>query len=576
MWRYPNKTWIKLSCLIYFFALNAHTMGIYGAPTVKIPNGLLEGTIMMSRLHNGIDAYQGIPYAAPPVGELRFKPPQPASAWSKKRLAVSPSPFCIQKDIFTTMKTLIGQEDCLYLNVYTPSVKKHSFTKLPVMVWFHGGGWISGGSDYYKPNYLLDRNIVLVTVNYRLGPLGFLSTEDSECPGNLGLKDQQQALRWVKENIAYFNGDPTRVTIFGESSGGASVHYHMVSPLSKGFFHRAISQSGTFYNPWTLMPPGSGKKNAETLAKHLKCSTENSKKLIECLRTKNAREITDTNHIFQILSYCPTIAFRPIIEPKHSGAFLIEDPLISVQEGRLANVPWLTGVVSQEGAMIASSVYGQKMVEELDTKFMKLAPLTLLYQERYHLADQNFVDRVTKDIRKYYFGKSIIDYSDEVRFNMINMYSDAWFTHGTYMAVRDFLAKQTSSLYFYYFSYKGNISFSSTFGDSIRDYGVSHADEIQYLFPLSLKSFGNFDHLTEDDKNMIDRLTTFWSNFAKFGNPSSRKLQWTPTESNLLKYLHIVNSEQIVMKSEFLKDRMLFWNNLENRLKSFGKNYRTL
>ncbi|XP_067207617.1 carboxylic ester hydrolase isoform X2 [Linepithema humile] len=574
MWKYRNSLFIQLCC-ICLFAFNAN-----GAPVVTISNGTLVGTIMYTRLGREINTYRSIPYAAPPVGELRFKPPQPASAWNGILQAVQDAQECTQRNVFLYMEDIIGDEDCLYLNVYTPSFtespEKSTFARYPVMFYVHGGGFLGGGSHsaFHGPRFLLDQDIILVTVNYRLGPLGFLSTEDLECPGNLGLKDQQQALRWVQENIAHFGGDPNRVTIFGNSAGGASVHYHMVSPLSEGLFHRGISQSGTFYCPWTLTPPGTAKKNAKILGSHLNCKTQDSKEFIECLRTKTAKEIIGTDHIFQQFGYCPLIPFRPVIEPKHPGAFITEDPVISVREGRLADVPWMTGITSEEGSLKVPGIYGGNLVKRLNDDFINIAPISLLFQEKYRLHDKKVTDEISSTIRKYYFGHDDIDESDKARFNAINMYSDAWFSHCAHTAVRDFIVNQTSPLYYYYFAYRGSASLSSIFGDSNKNYGVAHADELQYLFPQDFL-FKDLK-LTEDDNKMVDILTTMWYNFAKSGNPTPKitkliPLKWKPVKTNdSPEYLHI-KSKGIFVENNLLSDRMTFWDTLADRMIAIGE-----
>lgn len=177
--------------------------------------------------------------------------------------------------------------------------------KYPVMVWFHGDGWMAGhgGISLYGPEYLLEHDVILVTGNYRLGPLGFLSTEDKHCPGNFGLKDQSLILKWVRQNIENFNGDSKSVTIFGESAGGASVNYHMISPMSKGLFDRAISQSGTLMNIWSdTARPGLAKMRAIRLANLLRCPISNTsfKEIIECLRKVPAKDITDALYSFYV------------------------------------------------------------------------------------------------------------------------------------------------------------------------------------------------------------------------------------------------------------------------------------
>ena len=169
---------------------------------------------------------------------------------------------------------------------------------LPVMVWFHGGGWEcgSGISSFYGPDFLLNHDIVLVSANFRLGPLGFLSTETTDCAGNFGLKDQLEVLKWIQENIATFGGNPKSVTIFGESAGGASVTYHMLSPKSKGLFHKGIAQSGTYFNPWA-QPAHKGvpAQRAKKMAEIVGCPSDGDwPKMLECLRQKPVDDIVAT------------------------------------------------------------------------------------------------------------------------------------------------------------------------------------------------------------------------------------------------------------------------------------------
>ncbi|XP_011689096.1 PREDICTED: venom carboxylesterase-6-like [Wasmannia auropunctata] len=584
---------------ICIFALNANI--IYGDTIAKTPNGILHGKRMPTRLGRNINAFLGIPYAAPPVGELRFKPPQPPTAWNGTLDATKNAEICTQRNVYVDQKEIVGNEDCLYLNVYTPCLQctqdhsdsdhhheheqqRKAFARFPVMIWFHGGGWLTGAghSEFYGHKFLLDFDLVLVTINFRLGPLGFLSTEDLECPGNLGLKDQQQAMRWVHENIVYFSGDPNKVTLFGESAGGASVHYHMVSPLSAGLFHRGISQSGNFYNPWTLASPGVAKMRAMTLGKNLGCNSENSKELIKCLQTKSAEEIIGTDQLFKKFGYCPMIPFRPVIEPKHPGAFLIEDPLISVREGRLLDIPWMTGITSEEGTLRVAGIYGRENnVKELEKNFNEIAPISLLYGERYNIANEDLRNEISATIHDFYFGYKAIDHSDDSRFKVINMYSDYWFNHGTHEAVQDFIVNQTSPVFYYYFAYRGSASFSTIFGDRERDYGVSHADDLQYLFPVGEQLF-TYTTLSDKDQEMIDVMTDIWYNFANSGNPTPKvtkviPLKWKPVKTAYApEYLRIESPTNIIMDHSLLWERMIFWDSLTRRMKSQDNTFRHL
>ncbi|KAI4500883.1 hypothetical protein M0802_004094 [Mischocyttarus mexicanus] len=539
-------------------------------PKVRIKNGTLLGSVMKTRLGRKFNGFLGIPYALPPIGKLRFEPPQPMTAWNETRDASKDAEICTQRNIYTYQEEIVGSEDCLYLNVYTPRLPKTNDDKnprnsYPVMIWFHGGGWVTGAghSEFYGPKYLLDHDVVLVTMNFRLGPLGFLSTEDLVSPGNLGLKDQLQALRWINENIATFNGDPNRVTIFGESAGGASVHYHMMSNLSKGLFHRAISQSGTAHCPWTLTRPGSAKIKAQTVGKLLNCPTDDSKDLIECLKTKNASDLIGTDRHFQKFGYCPMIPFRPVIEPEHQNAFITKDPAIMTKLQKMVDIPWMTGITSEEGSLRVPSLYARsngELIKKMNDEFSHVAPLTLLHGET---CPAHVHDKISLAIREFYFQGNPIDNSTRMR--VVDMYSDAWFNHGARTAIRDYFRTQSSPIYFYYFAYKGSCSFSKIFGDDSLDYGVTHADDLHYLFPVGDQLFKDVIPSKEDHK-MIDIMTTLWFNFAKTGNPTPELTKivtekWKPVRTEALEYFHISNTK-LSMSHDLHPDRREFWDNL--------------
>uniref|UniRef100_A0A8C4MKW5 Carboxylic ester hydrolase n=1 Tax=Equus asinus asinus TaxID=83772 RepID=A0A8C4MKW5_EQUAS len=227
-------------------------------PVVDTAQGKVLGKhVSLEGFAQPVAVFLGVPFAKPPLGSLRFAPPQPADPWPFVKNATSYPPMCSQDAVMGEMLSefltnrkenmpLKFSEDCLYLNIYTPAdlTKK---SRLPVMVWIHGGGLIIGGASSYDglPLSALE-NVVVVTIQYRLGIWGFFSTGDEHSPGNWGLLDQVAALRWVQENIANFGGDPGSVTIFGESAGGRSVSVLVLSPLAKNLFHRAISESGVF------------------------------------------------------------------------------------------------------------------------------------------------------------------------------------------------------------------------------------------------------------------------------------------------------------------------------------------
>ncbi|RLU22077.1 hypothetical protein DMN91_006457 [Ooceraea biroi] len=236
-------------------------------PVVTVKQGKLQGVLQENVLDGShYVAFKGIPFAAPPVGKLRFQDPKPPAAWDGIRDASENGNVSLQKDLLT--KTVIGDEDCLYLNVYVPH-SIYGTTRIPVMVWVHGGGNLHGsGSDInQKPDYLLAKEVIVVLITYRLGALGFLKLSHETTSGNQGLKDQIAALKWLRENIQVFGGDPENITVFGSSSGAACVHLLMLSPLSKGAAH-GDEISHLFYTPQSVndpQPPAIGTKDRKVV-----------------------------------------------------------------------------------------------------------------------------------------------------------------------------------------------------------------------------------------------------------------------------------------------------------------------
>ncbi|KAJ7312047.1 hypothetical protein JRQ81_006380, partial [Phrynocephalus forsythii] len=273
-------------------------------PEVVTTGGRLRGKqVNIPGAKRRVDVFLGVPFAKPPVGPLRFSPPQPAEPWTQLRDATSYPPMCLQdpvlaqllSDDFSNNKekvSLRNSEDCLYLNIYTPANSDNK-ANLSVMVWIHGGGLLLGAASTYDGSALAAyENVVVVTIQYRLGILGFYSTGDEHSRGNWGFLDQVAALQWIQENIAFFGGDPGSVTLFGESAGGCSVSAHVLSPVSKGLFHKAISQSGVaiLHAALETHPERLAKKIAEVAG----CPASSSFEMVSCLKGKTENEILET------------------------------------------------------------------------------------------------------------------------------------------------------------------------------------------------------------------------------------------------------------------------------------------
>lgn len=330
--------WIRLLLAIAALSPAALLAQSGAAPRARTANGTVQGLTLPS----GIRAYRGLPFAAPPVRDLRWKPPQPAANWSGVRQADRFADQCMQARVFDDMmfRNAGISEDCLYLNVWAPSDSRPN-AGLPVLVYFYGGGFVAG--DGSEPRYdgesMATRGIVAVTLSYRLGVFGFFSHPDltAESPhhasGNYALMDQTAALRWVRDNIAAFGGDPRQVTIAGESAGSFSVSAQMASPLAKGLFARAIGESGAFFSQTLRTPP-----RAVTEQNGVKFGQAIHATSLAALRALSATELLEA-------------ASRPGMPPSGSnidGWFLPKLPAEIFAAGEQARVPLLAGWNSEE------------------------------------------------------------------------------------------------------------------------------------------------------------------------------------------------------------------------------------
>ncbi|CAG4954948.1 unnamed protein product [Colias eurytheme] len=477
-------------------------------PEVRTPLGALRGFHMRSRRGRRIAAFTAVPYAQPPVGELRFKAPVAAAAWGERvRDASGAAPGCVQRNPYTRERSVRGQEDCLYLNVYAPLGPAGP---LPVLVWLHGGGWMCGDAStaMYGPEYLLDRDVLLVTLNYRLGPLGFLSTQDEACPGNNGLKDQQEALRFIQKTIHSFGGDNSSVTLFGESAGGASVHLHMLSETSAGLFHKAISQSGTALVPWAEAAPGEALRQAWRLARLLHCPQAPSRRMLDCLRTRDSYDIIATEFSFYEWDYEPMTPFKAVVEGEKGkegeGAFLRRAPRAPRAASR---VPWLTGINTDEGCLKSVWITSNRsLFEQFVSGFDRIGPLSLYYES------SPLAPLITRRLRERYLPAG-----DErgTKAGILEMYSDAYFAFPLREAAQRAVAAG-ERVFLYELAHRAANSFSQIFGDPHGDYGVCHADDLMHLFPIHFLT----KPATAQDEAISELMLTLWTNFASSGDPN--------------------------------------------------------
>ncbi|XP_075214239.1 esterase E4-like [Lycorma delicatula] len=533
-----------------------------GEPRVTIRQGKLKGQWMYTISGKPIEAYLSIPYAKPPVGKLRFKTPVEPDSWPEERSATSELPICPQLDTdpITGTRKVIGQEDCLYLNVFKPKIIE-STRPLPVIVYICGGGFSKGSSSLkdYGPEILLDKDIILITFNYRLDILGFLSTGDKEAPGNFGFKDQVAVLRWVRQNVKHFGGDPERVTVYGHSSGGASVHFHLLSPMSKGLFHKAISGSGIMY---MLYPDTTGAiiEHTKLLGEFVKCPTDVTALLVKCLQQLPVDELFRELEKFKVWRTHPTLVFGPTVESETEG--MEEFITLKSLTNYSSFVPWMMGFASEDGLFITAELsQNSSALSDLDNKFKRLAPMLFRYEYR---SDK---EHITELMKKFYLSENKI--SRETIPQLTNMFTDAILLNGILKS----LVQYKGPVYLYYFNHRGQYSnidgvisksHPQNFKDEIMLYlkrGVSHGDELQYIFP-QLKSLPNrkevkFSKLDEIvSKNLLQHLTDFVTQLDISD-------YWQETSIENLEYMHM-NSHEFIMKKHLLNERAQFWYHLIN------------
>nr|CAI5851523.1 unnamed protein product [Callosobruchus analis] len=456
-------------------------------PIVGTTGGQIKGSVLKSRLGKPIYSFRGIRYAKAPVNELRFKPPVPIGKWEGVYDATKDGPLCPQA---TTDPV---SEDCLLLNIYSTKLPDDSDKpKRPVVVFIHGGAFYSLGatSYWYGPQYMMDQEIVLVTFNYRLGALGFLSTGDKEAPGNNGLKDQVEAMKWVKSNIQYFGGDPNSVTLVGQSSGAWSVILHMVSPMSTDLFDRAVAMSGSPLGPWQI--PHNQLDVAKKQAKFVGCPDDTSANIVKCLKTKPFNELGQSLPKFKEFLDDPIMIWSPIIETDQGQPrFLTAHPINLITNGQFKKVPLMIGQTKDEfGHRAFAIIKNETAMKELSTNWEKLAPVAFGYERN---TEQSKI--VSKAIKAFYVQDKPLEKSYLTNIAQYN----------------------NQSVYYYRFSYQGRYSnFYTPESNKTAPYGIVHFDDLIYLFQND-KLFPAFKETTPIEIEMVTKLTTLMYNFAKTG-----------------------------------------------------------
>ncbi|XP_012599515.2 bile salt-activated lipase [Microcebus murinus] len=517
---------------------------------VYTEGGFVEGVNKkLGLLGDSVDIFKGIPFAAPTKA---LENPQPHPGWQGTLKAKDFKKRCLQATI--TQDDTYGSEDCLYLNIWVPQGRKQVSRDLPVMIWIYGGAFLMGAGHgaNFRNNYLYDGeeiatrgNVIVVTFNYRVGPLGFLSTGDASLPGNYGLRDQHMAIAWVKRNIAAFGGDPKSITIFGESAGGASVSLQTLSPYNKGLIRRAISQSGVALSPWVIQ------KNplfwATKIAEKVGCPVDNTTRMAKCLKVTDPRALTLaykmplTGLEYPMLHY---LGFTPVID----GDFIPDDPVNLYANA--ADIDYIAGTNNMDGHIFAGidmPVINTKNKDVTDEAFYKLVSgLTITKgltgaKSAFDVYTESWARDSSQETRK----KTVVDFETDILFLV-----------PTEIALAQHSANAKSAkTYTYLFSHPSRMPVYPNW------VGADHADDIQYVFG---KPFATPLGYRPQDRTVSKAMIAYWTNFAKTGDPnmgnSAVPTHWEPYSPENGNYLEITKKiDGSSMKRHLRTSYLRYW-----------------
>ena len=557
--------------------------------------GQVQGLLSRSTRGRLVAHYLGIPFAQPPVDDLRFRSPRPwIRNWTETFLATEYAPICVQVN---EQGRFVGEEDCLYLNVYVPLISEENgdgyeeTSALPVMVYVHGGMYATNGGNNRQvpPEYMMDQDVIVVSIQYRLNILGFFATATKHNPGNNGLKDIVMALRWVQENIRCFNGDPNVVTLWGHSAGASAVHLLAITNKTEGLFNRYIVQSGVATSPTALLPahwirmyslvsaalvgclPQSEEKYTTTARPNVtreqeqndegELSEEQEEEMMRCLRKLDVRSFRNTMdyHIVRWSGHC--CIFAPTIEEESDDAIVTVYPLTAIKQRLFRDIPAIIGVTKDEGLMKSIAILTNPTAED---EILNDFETYLLYLLEYRAVSNDTLDA----LKNFYFDNNVT--LSTLRRNITEIIGDALVVWPTYETLKYQSNLMNSSTYLYVFSYEGTFSATFAFTAGVpRHFGVSHVDDLNYLLPIFNKEFEDYMlHNTENDITMINIMTEMWASFATKGVPEAWRVTPWPDYKESQKFLQIGVGKlpEITIESEFFPERMAFWEELSANL----------
>eukprot|EP00095_Tigriopus_kingsejongensis_P002295 maker-scaffold400_size182785-snap-gene-0.23 protein:Tk02295 transcript:maker-scaffold400_size182785-snap-gene-0.23-mRNA-1 annotation:"liver carboxylesterase" len=537
---------------------------------IETPSGPVMGKIAETEGESKKKYYQflGIPYAEAPVDGLRFKGPEPKKAWKDALNVTAFKAVCPQTD---ADQTVIGEEDCLFLNVFTPRIPAQDSTRgtrksslLPVMVFIHGGNFIMGSGNMI-PEPLVIKDVIVVTLNYRLGVLGFLNLGHPSASGNQGLKDQVEAFKWVQHHIIAFGGDPTKITIFGQDSGATSVQIHMLSPQGHGLYQGAIVQSGNLLYLTHQLRRGVVQGDSARLAKHLECTEDNPSEMLQCLQEKNIADLglnmtgmakNITADLEQTFLNNGTFTFGPSLETASPNPILPQHPLDLLGSRHNKDIPTIVGFVKNEGSLFLAQHIDS--LSAINGNWSYFGP-KVVFGADYRDINEAMVLKANVT-RHFYLGTKNI--TEETTQELVDLFSDAEYYAPGIQMLREQAQGRRSPMFLYEIDHQPTKTYAQEVLGMEAKAPINHGNDIFYLFT---EVAGVKEAISsEEDKKVAEAVVTLWTNFAKHQDPTPYQNEdlpiWDAYDPEMEKYLSIGNMSTIEVG--FNSERMYFWDKI--------------
>ncbi|XP_071165474.1 fatty acyl-CoA hydrolase precursor, medium chain-like [Mytilus edulis] len=532
---------------------------------VNSPSGPIDGLKTQNK-HTGMNLHEfrGIPFGKPPVGPLRFKKPEPVDKWTDVLDATEFGAGCPQtvSEYTPDFAPRKMSEDCLFLNVYVPGSLDEN-RKLSVMVWIYGGGFMAGFSSQYDGGWIATQgNVIVITINYRVDILGFLTLDHPAALGNYGLWDQKLALQWVHDNIESFGGNPDSVTLFGESAGGWSVSFQSLIPSNQGLFHRIIAQSGVV-NRLSIMTKKQINDRTIELAQKTSCPINDMFKFVNCLRDKDYSELLEATNMESSMSQDRIDSYQTPYFAVVDGELFHDHPITSLDDKStevakfFKSLDLITGYTSNEGLVLyfiifpkMQEIFEFNVTEGIPARFIcegMIAPFVELFYK-------NDTD-VKQKMCSYYTTESS---KDEQSMRANHLLGDIIFNHPA-MEMLSYHTRLGGKSYQYVFSKEKHIEWGFA---PLPEWatGSGHGEDLQFMFDMhTVMPSLNETKFTPEEKDLSDKIIQYWTSFAKTGEPYGGEgaIPWKPFDLTSRYYLDL--DTPLALRSNLSPKMVEFW-----------------